>query len=316
MEYIKLKKSDLSIPRVGFGCCPMGRHGWGVVDRKELVDAVHAALANEVNFFDTSDVYGLGESEATLGEALQGRRSEAIIATKFGVRRYPTGTTYMDNSPQWITKALEGSLRRLNTDYIDLYQIHYWDGKTPFSKIFQVLERLRKDGKIRYYGITNISRSQLGDIAVPDGLVSFSFEYSIARRESEKRISEFIADDELGFFSWGSLGQGILSGKYDNRAQFGKDDRRARDVYVNFHGKELERNLKILSGMRAILNGYPGRSLSQLAIRWILDRIYFSAALVGIKNVAQVLNLRGAVEWHLRKHDLQVIDSLSGGGNE
>ena len=130
MEYITLKNSDLEVSRFCMGGCPMGGYGWGNVQKTELVDAVRTALDNGVNYFDTADTYGLGQSEMTLAEALGADRKRVVIQTKFGVRQGEKGTFY-DNSPEYIEEALDASLKRLNTDYIDIYTLHYRDGRTP-----------------------------------------------------------------------------------------------------------------------------------------------------------------------------------------
>ena len=137
------------------GGCPMGQYGWGEVQEKELLNAVSAAIDQGINFFDTADTYGLGTSEKTLAKALGEKRKDVIIADKFGVR-VENGKTFYDNSPEYIGKALEESLKRLNTDYIDLYQVHYRDGVTPISDIIDTLEKYKQKGYIRYYGLSNI----------------------------------------------------------------------------------------------------------------------------------------------------------------
>ena len=163
MEYITLKNSDLKVSRMCMGGCPMGGYGWGSnVLESELIDAVHCALDNGINFFDTADTYGLGQSEITLGKALKGRRDKAVVASKFGVHAKKGTPTFYDNSPEWIKSSIKGTLKRLDTDYLDLYQIHYRDEKTPLSEVVDTLEELKKAGYIRYYGLSNIHK---GDIA-------------------------------------------------------------------------------------------------------------------------------------------------------
>ena len=162
MEYITLKNSDLKVSRLCMGGCPMGGHGWGIVQEQELLDTVQSALDLGVNFFDTADTYGLGQSELTLGRALGSRRQEAVIATKFGVR-VENHTTFYDNSPLWIRTACENSLKRLGTDYIDLYQMHYRDGHTDIATVLGVLEDLRREGKIRYFGLSNLSMADYAE---------------------------------------------------------------------------------------------------------------------------------------------------------
>ena len=189
MEYITLKNSDLKVSRICMGGCPMGQYGWGKVQEKDLLDTVSAALDSGINFFDTADTYGLGTSEKTLAKALGNKRQDAVIADKFGVR-VENGHTFYDNSPEWIRKALERSLKRLNTDYIDLYQIHYRDNKTPISEVVETLEDLKKKGYIRYYGLSNIHKGDLDELLGYRGrFVSFQDEYSLACRKNEEDIT-------------------------------------------------------------------------------------------------------------------------------
>mgnify|MGYP000206916885 CR=1 FL=1 len=145
MDYLVLENTTLKVSRLCMGGCPMGGYGWGSVREDELLAAIHAALDVGVNFFDTADTYGLGQSERTLAKGLGTHRKAAVIETKFGVRA-GNGQTFYDNSPEYIRKALEGSLRRLNTDYVDVYTIHYRDGKTPIEDVLGELDKLKEAG--------------------------------------------------------------------------------------------------------------------------------------------------------------------------
>ncbi len=310
MEYITLKNSDLRVSRLCMGGCPMGGHGWGIVQEQELINAVHAALDRGINFFDTADTYGLGQSELTLGRALGSRRSKAVIASKFGVR-VENRTTFYDNSPEWIRTACENSLRRLNTDYIDLYQVHYRDGKTDIRSVLETLEQLRQEGKIRYFGLCNLTRKDLDDLRECKGkFVSVQNQYSLACRDFEEDIQTLSEELELNPLTWGSLGQGILTGKYDRHVTFGSDDRRSRQVYVNFHGEKLLKNLEIVEHMREIAARY-GKPLSALAVRFILDYLPDSVVLCGIKRPEQILGNAEALGWKLEENDLQRLEWIS-----
>lgn len=300
----------VDVARVGFGCCPMGGHDWGDTDEREMCRAVQVGMDEGVNLFDTADVYGLGTSERILGRALGRRRSEAFVATKFGVRRSANGTVTIDNSSSWLHRAVNASLRRLGTDYIDLYQVHYWDGVTPWEQIFDDLQRLVEQGKVRCFGITNLSPDETG-VNRPAELVSFSFEFSVANRSHESVIKRNLARGALQFLSWGSLGQGILSGKYDRNTRFPAGDRRRREAYENFHGEKLERNLKIVDCLTRLQMHYPERTRAQMAIRWILDTFGASIALTGIKRPAQVRENVGALGWRLEQHDRATLDAVS-----
>lgn len=310
MEYIRLRNSELRVSRLCMGGCPMGGHGWGKVSEGDLVEAVHGALDHGVNFFDTADTYGLGKSEEILGSALKGRRQNAIIATKFGVR-VENATTRYDNSPEWIDKAVCSSLQRLNTDYIDLYQIHYRDGKTPLDDVVFKLEELKEKGFIRYYGLCNIYQKDMPEIRPYIGrFVSFQDEFSLACRKHEEDLMEISETLKLTPLTWGSLGQGILTGKYDASSTFGTDDRRSRMVYANFHGDKLRKNLEIVEVLKQI-SSYTGRSVASIAIRFILDYIDNSVVLVGVKNLNQLLSNVESMGWELTGHQLSRLLDVS-----
>ena len=252
MEYITLKNSNLTVSRIGMGGCPMGGYGWGDVQEQELIDAVHCAVETGITLFDTADTYGLGQSELTLGKALGLRRKNVVIASKFGVRA-GNGKTFYDNSPEWIRTSLEGSLRRLGTDYIDLYQVHYRDSVTPLSTVVETLEELKRKGYIRYYGLSNIHRENMEEVEPFIGkFVSFQDEYSLACRKNEIDMLNISKELKMTPITWGSLGQGILTGKYNRNTVFKSNDRRSRGIYINFHGKKLLKNLEIVDALKEI----------------------------------------------------------------
>lgn len=310
MEYITLKNSELKVSRLGMGGCPMGGYGWGEVCEEELIGAVHAALDGGITLFDTADTYGLGQGERTLGKALGSRRKEAVIADKFGVRA-GRGRTFYDNSPEYIRSALERSLRNLGTDYIDLYQIHYRDGKTPLADVVETLEKLKKEGKIRCYGLSNIHEGDYEEIKPFTGMfVSVQDEYSLACRKNEKDLKTLSTEFRMTPFTWGSLGQGILTGKYDRRVSFGPDDRRSRGVYVNFHGTKLLKNLDTVEAMKTIAEA-RGKPVSAVAIRFILDWIKDSVVLAGAKRSGQIAGDMEGTDWQLTEEELQMLDRVS-----
>lgn len=310
MEYIKIKNSDLIVSRLCMGGCPMGGYGWGKVKEDELIGAVNAALEEGITMFDTADTYGIGKSEEILGKALGDKRKNVIIATKFGVR-IGNGQTYYDNSPDWIRTALDGSLKRLNTDYIDLYQIHYRDEKTPITEVIGILNELKKAGKIRYFGLSNIYEKDKEELKRYAGtFVSFQDEYSLACRKNEDDIFKLSNELQLTPLTWGSLGQGILTGKYDKDCTFGDDDRRKREEYVNFHGEKLLKNLKIVDVMKEIAKEVQ-KPVSSIAIRYILDHISDSVVLAGIKNLTQLKCNCGAFGWRLSVKQLKNLNDVS-----
>lgn len=312
MEYITLKNSDLKVSRICMGGCPMGGYGWGKVQEQELINAVEYAVDHGVNFFDTAETYGLGNSERTLGKALGSKRSKVIISDKFGVHAQKGQPTFYDNSHDYIVSACEGSLKRLGTDYIDVYTVHYRDGKTPLAEVIDTLDELKKDGKIRYYALSNIHDDDKQEIRENVGkFVCFQDEYSLACRKNEKDMMDFSENYKMTPMTWGSLGQGILTGKYNlENVNFGSDDRRSRDVYVNFHGEKLRKNLEIVEVLRAIAQAH-GKTVSAVALRFILDYLKDSVVLVGIKRPEQIAGNLEAVDWHLSQDEIDRLCDIS-----
>ena len=271
MEYITLKNSDLKVSRLCMGGCPMGGYGWGPVNESELIDAVDSALSEGINFFDTADTYGLGASERTLGKALGTRRKDAVIASKFGVRVGRNGTEY-DNSPSWIRSALEKSLERLGTDYLDLYQIHYRDGKTPMEEVVGTLQDLRKEGKIRWFGISNIYRENIDELLPFRGqLVSFQDEYSLACRKNEKDMFTLREKLDMTPMTWG---------------------------------------LQIVETIKEIAAAH-NKPVPAVAIRFILDYIPDSVVLCGVKRQSQMKDNAAGTGWHLNEEEILLLDEES-----
>lgn len=311
IEKIKISNTDLEVSRICFGGCPMGGYGWGETHKNDFITAIRYALDVGMNFFDTADAYGLGESEKVLGEAIRGRRKEAIIATKFGVRRNQKGETFYDNSPEWIKEALENSLSRLETDYVDLYYVHYLDRKTPLPLVVKTLEELKAEGKIRHYGLSNIKRSDLEEIKQSGGkFVSVQDEYSLATLDNEDDLLFLQKELDVTPMTWGSLGQGILTGKITKDTVFGADDRRSRDIYTNFHGAKLIHNLEIVEQLKNLAAKYE-KPVSSIAIRFTLDHLKGSIALVGVKNVNQLKENLAAFGFELDKKDLDHLVEIS-----
>jgi aryl-alcohol dehydrogenase-like predicted oxidoreductase len=292
------------------GGCPLGEHGWGTVDHDALVRAVHVAVDSGITMFDTADIYGLGSSERTLGQALGKHRKDVVIASKFGVR-IKDKKTYYDNSGEWINKAVDASLQRLNTDYIDLYQLHYRDRKTPINEVVESLQELQKNGKIRYFGLSNITADDILELLpFQEQFVSFQDEYSLATRKNETTIRGVQHVLSLTPMTWGSLGQGILTGKYSKETCFDKNDRRSRDIYVNFHGNKLLHNLDIVEILKDIAISVE-KSVPAIAIRFILDYIENSVVLTGIKSEQQLMSNMEAMGFILTLEQIKRLLEIS-----
>lgn len=312
MEYITLQNSDLKVSRICMGGCPLGGYGWGKVEEEELVNAVKCAVDEGVNFFDTAETYGLGHSEITLGKALGDKINDVVISDKFGVHAQKGQPTFYDNSREYIISACEGSLKRLGRDYIDVYTVHYRDGKTPLSDVVETLEILKKDGKIRYYALSNVQESDIPEIRDLIGkFVCFQNEYSLACRKYESLMFNMSENYKMTPMTWGSLGQGVLTGKYTlDNINFREDDRRSREIYVNFHGNKFLKNLEIVEVLRQIANE-RNKTVSSVALRFNLDFLKNSIALVGIKKPKQIKGNVDAVDWNLTPEEINRLCKIS-----
>lgn len=310
MEYVTLGKSDLKVSRLAFGCLALGGYGVGKVDFDEIELAMNDAVEKGVNFFDVADVYGFGQAEQLLGAWTKGKRSELIISTKFGVRKSSDGNIFYDNSADWMDTALNSSLDRLKTDYIDLYFMHHHDGKTHLYDIFERLERKCESGQIRFYGVSNLGFSTvekyLGDFP---GLVAQQNEYSLVNRKNEKDSLKF-EEDGVGLTAFGCLGQGILSGKYGREASFGANDVRSNPKYVNFHGDKFEKNLSLLDEVNKLAQS-SNLLTSQVAIRWVLDRFKGSVALLGVKSPTQLSQLVDSFAYSFSDDEVKFLEKVS-----
>ena len=312
MEFVQFK--DLTLSRFCMGGCPMGGYDWGETQEQDFIDAIHVALDKGVNFFDTANTYGLGQSEVTLAKGIEGHRHDVFIQSKFGVRvmRDMVGSkTIYDNSADYIRKALEGTLTRLKTDYIDIYTIHYRNYNTPIEEVVDCLEQLRFEGKVRHFGISNIHDVHINELLPYRGyFATCQEEFSLACRKNEDDLKKNRAEVDALPMTWGSLGQGILTGKYSADVKFGNNDRRRRDIYVNFHGEKLKKNLDIVEKMKPIAEAH-GKSCAATAIRFILDYLEDSIVTAGVKNAFQMNSNLDGLDWKLDKTEVCLLDSIS-----
>jgi len=300
MEYQKLGSTDLTVSRIGFGCWAMGGYGWGKIDDKESIAAVHKALDLGINFFDTADVYGFGRSEEVLSKALGLYRNKVIIATKFGVKWNKKGETSKDISPKRLAEALDGSLKRLKIDCIPFYQVHWPDFKTPISETMEALKKYQKAGKIRYIGCSNFSVKLIKEAQKFSRIESLQAPYNIKEREIEKELIPCAKKYKMGVITYSTLIQGLFTGKYEENSKFRKDDVRSR--YENWIGEKFEKNLKIVEKLKKLSDFYK-KTPAQIAIRWVLDNNNITSALIGIQKPEQVKENIGAIDWKLSEKD-------------
>lgn len=297
MEYSKLIEIDTPVSRIALGGCPLGGHGWGEVDDKNSIAAVHAALDCGINFFDTADIYGFGHSENLLARALGNKNSRnLVIATKYGVRRTSTGKIIKDISDVWLEEALHGSLKRLKIDCIDLYYIHWPDSKTPIEEAVEALDRYRRAGKIKAIGLSNVTPTEYIRAKNICPISAVQVQYSLVDRGEAEALLASTNLDKVPLITWGSLAQGLLTGKYDQGSVFESDDRRNR--YINFSGEKFQKNLEVVNLLKrfsSTLNKTP----SQIAMNWLLMQQGVGSVLFGAKSKQQVCENIGCVGWEM-----------------
>lgn len=295
METTRLGNSELVVSRLGLGGCPLGGHGWGLVNDDDSVRAVRTALDLGINFFDTADVYGLGHSERILSRALGSNRHDVIVATKFGVKWDSRKNISRDISPRYLRLALEASLRRLKLEFIPLYYVHWPDGRTSVEAAIEELERCRAKGKIQAIGVSNFSAEQIRIASQVTQITCVQAQLSLLNRKA-LALSQVVREAQASLVTWGSLAQGLLTGKYSRDSHFDESDRRSR--YENFQGEVFSRNLNAVEIAKQISKRL-GKSPSQIAIRWLLDTSQVDCVLFGAKTSRQVQENVGASGWSL-----------------
>jgi aryl-alcohol dehydrogenase-like predicted oxidoreductase len=298
MEYRRLGRSDLQVSVISLGCWPFSGGMWGDVDDKESIATVHWCLDHGVNFLDTAEAYGDGRSEEVVGRALKGRRDKAIVATKVS----------HDYSKEGVMKAAAGSLRRLQTDYIDLYQIHGPSPKVPFSETMEALLKLKEQGKIRCIGVSNFDMPQMKEALQSARFESLQPPYSLLWRHIEGDILPFCRGNEIGVIAYSPLVQGLLTGKFTKESKLPEGDVRNRCVL--FKGEPFERSLEVVEALRKIAKAH-GKTIGQAALNWLIAQPGVTSAIVGAKRPSQIEENAGAADWRLSEHELQQLRRLS-----
>ena len=307
MEYRALGESGLTVSAVGMGCWPMAGVGWTGIDDKQSLAALETAMDGGITLIDTAYMYGRdGESERLVGRAIAGRRDQIVLATKCGL--YWEGTTLRhDSSRKRILEQVEESLRRLNTDYIDLYQVHAPDVNTPFEETAATLGELKEQGKIRAIGVSNYDVPQMKSFARNAPLHSDQPPYNPLKREIEAEILPYCRDNRIGVISYWPLYKGLLTGKYGRGHRFPEGDSRNDDV--RFQGDELASTLDTLDRLRPIGDEY-GKSIAQLVIHWTARQPGITSVLCGATRPAHVEQNIDAVGWELSDEHRRQVDGI------
>ena len=309
MEYRTLGNSDLKVSVIAHGTWAIGgswAHGWGAVDDDESIRSVQRSLDLGINLIDTANVYGLGHSEEIVAKAVKGQRDKAVIATKVGARVDAEGGITWDSTARHLFEEVENSLRRLNTDYIDIYQIHWPDADTPLADTMGAFNRLIEQGKIRYAGVCNFTKDQMEESVKHATLVSNQIRYNMLERDNEADVIPFCIQNNIGIMSYGPLAHGLLGGEFKRGDKLQDDDWRSR--YALFEAPVFDMIMGIVDSLGPIAKSYD-RTLAHLAINWTLARKGVSTALIGMRHANHVDENVQATGWSLSAKDMEKIDN-------
>ncbi|WP_243298947.1 aldo/keto reductase [Bacillus litorisediminis] len=302
----RLGKTDLLVNPIGLGTNAVGGHNlYPNLDEETGKELVRTALHHGVNFLDTAFIYGPKRSEELIGEVLKERnRSEVIVATK-GSHKFAGDKVVHDNSPAFLKQQVENSLKRLQTDYIDLYYIHFPDQDTPKDEAVGALKQLKDEGKIRAIGVSNFSIDQLKE-ANKDGYVDvYQGEYNLLNRSAEKDLLPYTAEHNISFIPYFPLVSGLLAGKYTKDTVF--NDLRARNPH--FQGEAFVRNLEKVDQLRPIAEA-KNTDVAHVVLAWYLTRDSIDALIPGAKKPEQVLSNLKTLEVQLTQAEIDEIDRL------
>ncbi len=314
MRQKRLGRSGLSLTRVGLGTWAIGgagwQYAWGSQDDEDSIATIHRALDRGINWIDTAAVYGLGHSEEIVGRAVQGRRDKVIIATKCGRILGADGVTIDSRLKAASVRAeLEASLRRLRTDYIDLYQVHWPQPDADIEEGWAEVAKAVREGKVRFAGVSNFSTAQMKRIQGILPITSLQPPYSMLRREAEAELLPFCREHGIGVVCYSPMQMGLLTGTFTKERVSGLPDNDVRARNAFFAEPALSRNLDLVEKLRPIA-ARNGRSMSELAIAWVLRRTEVTAAIVGGRRPRQVDDVVGAADWELSPRDIEEIDAL------
>jgi len=309
MEFVKISGTPLVVSSIGLGTWAIGGWMWGGSDEVQSIRTIHEAFDRGVTLFDTAPVYGFGHSEEILGKALAqgGRRNRAVIATKVGLD-WRDGTPFRNATKARIAKEVEDSLRRLQTDVIDLYQVHWPDPKTPIAETAAAMAALHRAGKIRAIGVSNFSPSQMDEFRAIAPLHTTQPPYNLFERGIESNVLPYAKDQGIVTIAYGALCRGLLSGRMTKETQFSGDDLRKKDP--KFGQRRFQQYLGAVEKLDRFARDNYGKRVIHLALRWILDRADNTVALWGARRPEQLAPIGEVIGWKIDQSAMLEIDAI------
>jgi aryl-alcohol dehydrogenase-like predicted oxidoreductase len=308
MKTRRLGPEGPEVSAIGLGCMGMASSYGQGLNEDQAAKLIHRALDLGLTFSDTAEMYGPHTSEELIGHALKGRRNEAFVATKFGINFNEDRTAMtVDGTPANVRRAIEGSLRRLNTDHVDLYYLHRVDPNTPIEETVGAMSRLVEEGKVRFLGLSEAAPATIRKAHATHPITALQTEYSLWSRDPEDEILATVEELGVGFVPYSPLGRGFLSGEIKSINDLAQDD--FRRINPRFMGENFDRNLELVAKVKAIAKA-RGIKAAQLALAWVLAQGETLVPIPGTRRIATLEENVAAVDLSLSPDELAEIDAV------
>jgi aryl-alcohol dehydrogenase-like predicted oxidoreductase len=309
MEFVTISGTTLRASRIGLGTWAMGGWMWGGTDEREAIRTIHAALEKGINVIDTAPVYSFGRSEDIVGKAVAeyGHRDAVIIATKVGIE-WQAGTVSRNGTRARVLCEIEDSLRRLQTSYIDLYQIHWPDPLVPVEETADIMALLYQQGKIRAIGVSNYSPQEMERFRVVAPLHTIQPPYNLFERAIERDVLPYARRHHISTLTYGALCRGLLSGRMRPHTKFNGDD--LRKIDPKFQPPRYAQYLQAVERLDRFAQEHYGKRVIDLAVRWTLDQPGVAVALWGARHPEQLAPIDSVTGWKLDVGALHTIDNI------
>jgi len=306
MQRVTLGKTGLNVARIGLGTWGMGGRWWGPVNDQQATLAIEEALDAGINFIDTADVYGFGHSETLLGKTLGARRKDIVLCSKVGLRWNNKGKVRHDLSPGHIFKAIDASLQRLQTDYLDVYFVHWPDPEVPVARTVAALQKCVEAGKVRHLGFSNLSAKEMSAYREFAEFSVCQPPLNLFERYAEVAMLPYCAQHNIGIATYSPLCRGLLAGGLSADDEI-KESVRKRDPL--FHGATFHRNMSIVAQLKELAAAHDA-TVAQLAIAWVLTHHGIHLAICGARKPGQLQENVKVAEMQLEHQLLRDIDAI------